>query len=256
MRLSAATIAVALLPWLSSTVFADALNDSGIQFCGSGTDGNAAAPCTPDPDGQDARYGTDSAAAAGVRYKLGAGNAGLDYTKISNVGDALSDSAGLGSGDDDWACTRDNTTGLTWEVKVDNVNHLRHKGHTYDWYFNPSPDGNTGSEGDTAQCGNSLGGANCNTSTFAAAVRTAQLCGHDDWRVPSVQELKSLVDHGRTDPAMDPSYFPETPFVPYWSSSPYAGNSSYAWYVVFDDGMADRNRTRSRGLRVRLVRGG
>ena len=40
------------------------------------------------------------------------------YSKIANSGSVLPDSAVLGSGAGDWACTRDNTTGLIWEVKT------------------------------------------------------------------------------------------------------------------------------------------
>ncbi len=40
------------------------------------------------------------------------------YTKIANNGALLPDSAPLGSGQSDWACTRDNATGLIWEVKT------------------------------------------------------------------------------------------------------------------------------------------
>ena len=40
------------------------------------------------------------------------------YSKISNTGSVLPDSAILGTGTNDWACTKDNKTGLIWEVKT------------------------------------------------------------------------------------------------------------------------------------------
>ncbi|GDX85234.1 hypothetical protein LBMAG43_12760 [Methylococcaceae bacterium] len=40
------------------------------------------------------------------------------YSKISNTGSVLPDSAILGSDQNDWACTKDNKTGLVWEVKT------------------------------------------------------------------------------------------------------------------------------------------
>jgi hypothetical protein len=40
------------------------------------------------------------------------------YTKIANNGANLPDSALLGTGPTDWACTRDNRSGLLWEVKT------------------------------------------------------------------------------------------------------------------------------------------
>ncbi len=60
------------------------LNDTGIQFCGETTSGNND-PCTGnEPQGQDAHYGRDAAAKAGTLTKVGAGDAGFDFTKISN----------------------------------------------------------------------------------------------------------------------------------------------------------------------------
>jgi hypothetical protein len=41
------------------------------------------------------------------------------YTKIANDGSELPDSATLGTNPTDWACTKDNKTGLIWEVKTD-----------------------------------------------------------------------------------------------------------------------------------------
>jgi len=67
---------------------------------------------------QDCRYGSDAAAAAGAFGKTGAGAKGFDYTKIANNGAALAAGAALGANPTDWACTRDNRAGLTWEVKT------------------------------------------------------------------------------------------------------------------------------------------
>ncbi len=41
------------------------------------------------------------------------------YTKIANDGSELSADAILGTNPKNWACTKDNKTGLTWEVKTD-----------------------------------------------------------------------------------------------------------------------------------------
>ena len=60
---------------------------------------------------------------------------------------------------------------------------------------------------------------------------------HSDWRLPNRRELRSLVDYGRYSPAL-PSGHPftgvQTGF--YWSSTTYANNTSYAWYVYLSDG--------------------
>ncbi|MEE4379693.1 MAG: hypothetical protein V2J55_19570 [Candidatus Competibacteraceae bacterium] len=62
--------------------------------------------------GADHQYGRDPAAAAGVLPKTGSGSKGFDFTKIANDGTELPDSAALGTNPGDWACTRDNVTGL------------------------------------------------------------------------------------------------------------------------------------------------
>ena len=55
----------------------------------------------------------------------------------------------------------------------------------------------------------------------------------DGWRLPTIGELFSIIDFTVYKPACKidscrSSY--------YWSSSPYAYGSSYAWYVNFYDG--------------------
>jgi hypothetical protein len=79
--------------------------------------------------------------------------------------------------------------------------------------------------------------------------------GHDDWRVPSLDELASLVDKACAHPALDLSTFPDTPAGVFWSSTRDATNPAYAWYVHFHDGHAAKGH-QSRGAHVRLVRSG
>jgi hypothetical protein len=72
-----------------------------------------------------------------------------------------------------------------------------------------------------------------------------------EWRVPTVEELSSLLDRTRRVPA---SSFPNMPAIAFWSSSPYVGNASYAWFVSFNNGNVDYN-FRLISFAVRLVRG-
>jgi hypothetical protein len=57
------------------------------------------------------------------------------------------------------------------------------------------------------------------------------------WRLPTVNELKSLVDTTKASgPTIDTTAFPSTVASYYWSSTTYAPNTTFAWFVVFDDG--------------------
>jgi hypothetical protein len=56
-----------------------------------------------------------------------------------------------------------------------------------------------------------------------------------------VKELRSIVDYGRYDPAIDSTYFPGTNPDGYWSSSTYAYCASHAWGVAFLYGGVDGN---------------
>ncbi len=228
------------------------INDTGIQFCGEAASGNNV-PCTGnEPQGQDAHYGRDAAAKAGTLTKVGAGAAGFDFTKISNSGQVLPATAQLGSGPNEWACTLDNVTGIMWEVKVDDASHMRHKDHRYTWYFTNTPGGSPGSQGDTSTCSNTLGGQNCNTENYIFRANQTGLCGYTDWRMPKIKELESIVHHGRSDPAIDIMYFPNTTSSNFWSASPSPWFG--AWYVLFNGGYSN-TYPRSYAYNVRLARG-
>ncbi|MCK5690191.1 DUF1566 domain-containing protein [Myxococcota bacterium] len=57
--------------------------------------------------------------------------------------------------------------------------------------------------------------------------------GVDDWRLPDVKELSSLVNVERYEPASD---FPDMLNIRFWTSSSYAGSYDDAWSVKFDHG--------------------
>ena len=226
--------------------YAGPLNDTGIDFlsghgvrAGSGLD--AQSGNDPAPFGaHDARFGRDAAALYGVLPKTGgsagtrSGNPnGFDFTKISNTGAALPKDAALGSAPNAWACTYDNNTGLMWEVKVADATHLRYMGHTYSWYRGD------GREGELASGGTCHSAGRCDTAKYVVDVNAVGLCGHHDWRLPTKLELANIVDRGRSEPAVDPVYFVNTPAMFYWTSTVVAGLRGVAWQRSFKNGAGE-----------------
>jgi hypothetical protein len=244
-------------------VQAGPLNDTGIDFCrdhatGADTTVTSSTTCTSAQGGQDPRYGRDPAAARGAFTKIGGGSKGFDFTKIANNGSTLLATATLGSGATDWACTYDNNTGLMWEVKT--TSGLRNQAHRYTWYDSVH---NYGGNAGTASGGSCETVGHCDTEKFVADVNIATLCNHNDWRMPTLQELYNLADWGIAwpGPTIDATYFPNTLSVPstlaqyFWSGSPIARYSDNACVVGFGSG--DGGWTfRNVAMQVRLVRAG
>ena len=61
--------------------------------------------------------------------------------------------------------------------------------------------------------------------------------GYQDWRVPSIDELKTLVERGKK-PAINHTMFPETPSSLFWSSTTASNVNHSAWAVYFYGGNA------------------
>jgi hypothetical protein len=82
---------------------------------------------------------------------------------------------------------------------------------------------------------------------------TLNLGGFQDWRVPTFIELFSLVDLS-VNPTINATYFPGTPGVLFWSSTPTHGMAANVWIVKFSVGLwATAYPTASVGY-VRCVR--
>jgi len=111
-----------------------------------------------------------------------------------------------------------------------------------------------------------------------AKKQSANFAGHSDWRIPTIQELQTLLycssgkpEYFRTNvnvdfsicegdyqrPTIAQSVFPNTPTISFvWSGSPNANDSKYAWLVDFFIGGDGYYGDRDGNLHVRLVRGG
>jgi hypothetical protein len=139
------------------------------------------------------------------------------------------------------SCVKDNITGLIWEGKE--ASGTRAFDHSYTNYH--SSYYGTQTQMDAAT----------NTYGYVAAVNAKALCGYTDWRLPTADELQSIVDYSKPDPGptINTTWFPLTRSAWYWSSSPNVGYSYGAWSVNFGNGYVDSNG-RSYGSAVRLVR--
>ncbi len=55
--------------------------------------------------------------------------------------------------------------------------------------------------------------------------------GSNQWRLPNLKELQSLVDYGRFNPSIDPIFTSQSDY--YWSGTTLAGSTVVAWPVDF-----------------------
>jgi hypothetical protein len=135
--------------------------------------------------------------------------------------------------DDGWIMTKDNVTGLTWEVKQDkdtdkNYDNPHDAENTYTWY-DPDPDTNGGYEGTQSDH---------DTLDFITELNNSNFGGYSNWRMPSRVELRSIVDYSIPfpGPAVNSVFFPNTIASCHWTSTTSAYGTSIAWHECFQYG--------------------
>jgi len=77
-----------------------------------------------------------------------------------------------------------------------------------------------------------------------------------DWRLPTIEELETLVDNGHYDPSTTGEIFSHISSSRYWSSTTYGNYTNYAWVVDFHDDGNMYGYTKANSYYVRCVRGG
>ncbi len=80
--------------------------------------------------------------------------------------------------------------------------------------------------------------------------------GYDDWRVPNIKELESIVEYSCISPAINLDIFSNTSTVPFWSSSTVFFSPFKAWTIQFNSGTVAVNHKTEFNARAygRLVR--
>jgi hypothetical protein len=92
------------------------------------------------------------------------------------------------------------------------------------------------------------------TFKYEAAIEACKklnLGGHTDWYLPERNELESLLDLTKYCPATSAPHTKKDGW--YWSATPYAPSSGYAWFVNFGNGYVSDDLRFSSGF-VRACR--
>jgi hypothetical protein len=89
--------------------------------------------------------------------------------------------------------------------------------------------------------------AYCENLTFA---------GNSDWRLPTRNELQSIVDYTHANPSINATFFPNTAGANHWTSTTNVNNTSNAWGINFYNGNVFYDYPKTGSYYVRPVRAG
>ncbi|WP_020405693.1 DUF1566 domain-containing protein [Hahella ganghwensis] len=118
-----------------------------------------------------------------------------------------------------WACVRDMDQEVIWEVKSPQEI-LRHYKSSFSW-LNPGQNGQMQGQSDLGSCMVADKIVPCDTEDLVRHLNRIKFCGASSWRLPTIDELKSLTDLGSSPgrPMINSYLFPRTVMGPYWSAT-------------------------------------
>jgi alpha-tubulin suppressor-like RCC1 family protein len=100
-------------------------------------------------------------------------------------------------------------------------------------------------DGGTPTAGTCTGGTKTWQGAFdyVVCLNTNVYLGHNDWRLPNINELESLVNANESDPSswLNGQGFNSVQWGGYWSSTTYANNTDNAWFVYMGHGYVYSN---------------
>lgn len=177
------------------------------------------------------------------------------YIKHDNSGDVIDDNS------EQWTCVHDDGTGLMWEVKSQDDS-IRDSDNLYSWYTpenssqpaaQPTAEQPVDEHGEP-DGGRCKGGIDCDTYAYVQAMNKLNYCGHDDWQLPTREQMQTLVElkNSEAKVKINSHYFPNTLASWYWTASDEQGGDR-AWYVLFRNGFA-LSDLKERPKHIRLVR--
>ena len=171
----------------------------------------------------------------------------FDMTRLDQDGS-------VNNGDDyakqPWACVRDNQSGLVWEVKKSELG-LQNINNTYSWYdSDQNTNGGWAGKANAGVCT----GSDCDTESYIKTINAKQLCGYNDWYLPSRYELNTIVDTSvpYPGPTLPKSFFPESLPGKYWTDTTFKTRRAGAWIWSFDTG-SDSVVEKSEAHSIRLT---